>query len=123
MTTKRLTVYRIELPDGKGLYRTGGYAYSILQSSQLHPLPNVDAKLGPNWDSLAGSVRYKYYFGFSSLYQLKRWVFTKQSREAIDAEGFVVSVFKAEGYDGDTQCCYHNDTREDTLETMRLTEI
>lgn len=122
---ERLTVYRIETRHGAGLYAGSDYANDYLHdTAYLHPLPRDDAKLSPIWNDLGTKAgRGSYRFGFSSLPQLKRWVFSQKARDRIDAEGLVISVFEAEGYDGDTQCIYHEDTRGETIETLRLTEI
>ena len=120
-----LTIYRVEDPHSRrGLYRVSDYANDTLHDTESrHPMPSSDARLKGYWCGLDYLDQQFHFFGFTSLEQIKFWIHTTQARDRIDAEGLVVSVFEAIGYAGDTQAVYIRNSRSDTTETLRLTEI
>ncbi len=120
--SKRQWVYRIEDSEGDGMYWSEDAIARDLDLYELdgrHPPPHKDAILSSIWPALDdGSHK----FGFTSLEQLKCWVFSKGARQQLADAGFTIAVFEAEAYAGDTQVIYVPETRVD-LDTLSLTDI
>ena len=79
-------MYRSE----SGLFSCGSYA----TSSRSHPAPWEDTAL--QWDNIGyvlGVPQQQCYFGFSSLDQLKAWLYRQEWREHLDSAGFVIKVW------------------------------
>ena len=73
-----------------GLFSCGSYA----SSSRRHPEPWADTAL--QWDNIGyvlGVQQEQCYFGFSSLDQLKAWLYRQEWREHLHLNGFVVKVW------------------------------
>jgi hypothetical protein len=121
----RRIIYRVEHKEsGKGLYRCSEYAQCELHERTRHPMPYYDSLLNNFWGDLDEDFELEhFYFGFTSIEQLKFWIHNDKDRTAIDKEGLVVSVFWAEVYAGDTQCVYLKSSRGKTISKHRLTEI
>lgn len=126
------TIYRVENANGRGMYRAGG-SYSALEfefDEYIHPMPSSDDALMRSIQERGeynecGSLDYSMddYFGFSSLDQLKRWIYRDDWRSKLDAAGFHVSVYSAVGACiGDTQAVFllHKSI---CVNQLRLTEI
>jgi hypothetical protein len=121
----RKIIYRVEHKESrKGLYRSSDYAQCELHERTRHPMPYNDSLLNNFWGDLDEDFELEhFYFGFTSIEQLKFWIHNDEDRTAIDKEGLVVSVFWAEVYAGDTQCVYLKSSRGETISKHRLTEI
>lgn len=121
MSMKRSTVYRIENAEGKGMYAGGQIANEEMNAwqSNRHPMPSKDSRLSLDYEVV---FERGMKFGFSSLDQLKFWVYQEDHRVALHKEGFRVSVFTAEACVGDTQVFYNPFTRID-LHQLTLLEV
>lgn len=103
-----MLIYRVEKENGQGLYRDNDYPFSYeMVDSMRHPLPSDDALLSIFWNALSYESMAKFHFGYSSIEQLKSWVYRTSWREEIDKAGFRVNVYETENYKtGDTQAVF-----------------
>lgn len=109
-------VFRIEDKNGNGIYRTE-HAHMLYELDdqcfgQAHPHPNRDDKLYHHWDNLVLFGDYRnYYFGFSTMEQLRRWMFDKAVNQKLHDAGIVISIYQTEDYYiGDTQMMFRRST-------------
>lgn len=118
-----VTIFRIENKYKDGVYQgMNSVSTKMLKNNcenpERHPLPSEDDKLREFWSI----YREKLFFGFKSIEQLKFWVYKREWRETLEAEGYFISKIKARGKHGDTQSVYFNETRED-IEKISLTSV
>ncbi len=106
-------VYRLETPEGVGVYEAREIypmLTRILDSyvdRSKHPGPYADKGLK------SSSFRYdellEFYFGFSSLRQLKDWFSHREDRQLISEFGIVCAVYEVEDehfHLGERQCVF-----------------
>lgn len=103
MASKMAKVYRVVNENGSGMY-AGDLYYAACYSKahdNLHPLaatthrqpnPYHDAALSGKWRDLDDCD--EYFFGFATLYQLKRWICKQAWRQAMHDMGGKVEVFE-----------------------------
>lgn len=90
-----VTVYRLEFPNGDGVYRHTEEKDSLwtqitgnFEDETLHPRPERDI---PNWDDCFDC---HWSFGFSSVEQYKNWVFNPFWRREFSRLGAVLSAYE-----------------------------
>ena len=89
-------VYRVETVDGIGMYGCGVNCVNFeMDDDRRHPLPKDDAELSVFWERLSSDDRDGIRFGFSSIDQLKSWIYKKSWRKEIAKSGLIVSVYRA----------------------------
>lgn len=121
-----MLVYRVQIPGTKiSLYHNNNMwdIKDCMQSSDRHPSPDQDAALSGPWYALPYEQRKYYYFGFSTIAQLKSWIYQQNWRAKMDRAGFRVVVYDTTDYlIGDTQAVFRMQTAS-TMQELRLTEI
>jgi len=116
---KIVTIYRVENNNKEGMYGGSDVPCSWeMVESKTHPSPYEDDKIKPFWDRHSKDLQ----FGFSSIQQLRFWIYKKEWREQLDASGFHISVIIAKGAHGDTQSVFLPTTRKD-IKTISLLDI
>jgi hypothetical protein len=106
-------IYRVENSLGKGMY-TGDNCEATreMHDTFRHPPPYQDARLRDAWDEkyYAGS-QHLYNFGFSSLDQLRMWIYRDEWRRLLHDAGFFIHAYSADNYIlGDTQAVFIRDS-------------
>lgn len=109
-------IYRIEHSSGphigpfhadyapKSLMRFG---FAVYGNGPRHYEPHNDALLGPFWNSL-GARFAQYFFGFSSLGQLRNWFHRDIWLYALHKCGYVIGVYDAVNVQhGDVQSVFN----------------
>ena len=104
-------IYRVEDLNGVGLYRCGcGLRCAEIMQYKRHPTPSEDAELSAWW-SRNYKTRAEYIFGYSTLEQLKSWIYAKKWRVEIKQSGLVCSVYETNDFIvGATQAVFRNRT-------------
>lgn len=112
-------IFRIETAEGKGMYRGpdwDGVNESSWDSSK-HPMPHQDSKLvdenGDLFYRFGGEYRFfasNFIFGFSSIDQLRRWLYNDSWLNALDDEGFMLSIYEGDVRHGHTQAVINRDS-------------
>lgn len=113
-------LFRIESRCGDGLYSTKNknqyestlstfLGLSNLYPDKLHPSPLWDKKMSKKWSMLDDSSMY--YFGFSSIKQLRSWLSDEQLRRIEDyhddKKGYRIVMYNSDDYIiGKTQCAF-----------------
>lgn len=103
MASKMVKVYRVVGESGRGMYAGNLYYQSCYCKARdnLHPLaatthrqpgPYHDAALRDKWQALDDTE--DYFFGFATLYQLKRWICKQAWRQAMHDNGGTIEVFE-----------------------------
>jgi len=91
-----MLVYRIESQEGYGMYRCGLSCSRVMQYKR-HPTPIEDAELS-EWWKRNYPISEKYIFGYSTLEQLKSWIYAEKWRVEIKSSGLVCSVYETDDY-------------------------
>lgn len=91
-----MKVLRLELNDGKGIYRNAEKSIwdrvvGDLEDESIHVRPHLDKKL--NFDDLFDS---KYVFGFKDVEQYKNWAFNPYWRKRFSELGVFLSIYEVE---------------------------
>lgn len=109
------TVYRVETPDGRGMYHSGLMTEVVdlvlnKSASELrrkHPMPHEDEALSVAVERAGYDLDDPLlYYGFASIAQLKRWLFHPEVRRELSARGLRVSVYEGPCAHGDTQAVF-----------------
>jgi hypothetical protein len=118
-----MLVYRVQNENGQGMYHASDYAYTVLSDTYArHPMPYDDLKL-MNALSLDGQDYRGKLFAFSSLEQLKFWIYREDDRAAIADDGCKVYTIDAKRvWVGDTQCVFDIEGSE-VVNVTELTEV
>lgn len=123
----RIKVFRVEDNNGRGMYAGAEGLSSVSEMFEpcTHPNPRMDDKL---FEAIAHSlgcfdILKHHNFGFESAKQLLRWVYRRDWWEDLSKAGFMVSVFMAEGWQGNTQVVFDAGTREPNLDRVSLLAI
>ena len=92
-------IYRVsEGFDGQGMYKGSGWLVSGAMHGPRHPCPEVDARMGKDWDDLYGtygqSYRARFLFGFATLDQLRSWIYQAQWRQGLHDLGLRIHVWE-----------------------------
>jgi hypothetical protein len=100
--------FRVENEDHEGMYRGKNYLRSddYEFSETLHPCPRFDELLKLNAPHLFDGWGWKgteFIFGFDSLAQLRRWIYSNQILELLHSRGFFLSEMFGEVIVGNTQ--------------------
>ena len=98
------TIYRIETPEGEGMYHSGASEVtSNLHHPYRHPEPDEDDLLAPVLISKSGGSEHiawyalrNYYFGFSSVEQLRRWIYQDEWLRGLHNDGLVITVIESD---------------------------
>lgn len=117
-------IYRVQVPNSDtSLYYNNDlwHVKDRMQTSHRHPSPWQDAALRDAWAGLDG--KHNYIFGFSTIAQLKSWIYRREMRRDLEEAGFRVVVYQTDDYFlGDTQAVFRKSTAIVQNE-LRLTEI
>lgn len=114
-------IYRIQNEYGEGMYTGPSCDASSSMHEHRHPLPSDDAALKDKWINLKNATHYK--FGFSSIEQLKFWIYKLKWRKELAKAGYCVYIFETDDFlIGDTQAVFVKDTAT-LVETISLTKI
>lgn len=103
-------ILRVETETKVGMYRNNSLASEEMhEMSGRHPAPFSDTKIGPYWNyRLPGHCSNKL-FGFTSIEQLRFWIYKAEWRESLHDEGYAISYYEVpEEYAllGDTQAIF-----------------
>lgn len=106
-------IFRIETESGVGMYRGPDWdgVWETGAATHKHPCPHNDSKLiDENIDLFysLGDNEWRFgdddfIFGFSSIDQLRRWLYNDSWLESLDSEGFVLSIYEGDVRHGHTQ--------------------
>lgn len=97
------TIYRIETPEGAGMYcsRVSNIT-NEMQDMFKHPMPDEDDLLvfalkdkSENGSYILWSKLEHYYFGFSSVEQLRRWIYQDEWLRILHDDGLVITVIES----------------------------
>jgi hypothetical protein len=88
---KRKKIWRVETKVGQGMYSFSKYAHSTMSGVKRHPDPSDDSGLDFSTNKLIS--RSKWYFGFATLSQFKRWVYREDIRRRLQADGLQLSCY------------------------------
>lgn len=121
------TIYRVENKQGGGMYR-GGHPVTDQMSGAAtddsgrcrHPMPHNDQGLFAFYDD--GFMPEKHQFAFGSIQQLKFWIYRREWREELEADGFTIKMICADAIVGDTQAIFDKTTRQD-VETLQFSDL
>lgn len=88
------------------------------KNSSQHPVPHQDSKLvDENKDLFVcpsyGEYRFysrKFIFGFSSIEQLRRWIYNDAWLKSLDEKGYVLSIYEGDVRHGHTQAVINRDS-------------
>lgn len=121
-----MLIYRVQIPGTKVSLYHNNKMWDVkdeMQSSDRHPDPQQDAALSGPWFDLTYDERANYFFGFSTIEQLKSWIYRTSWRQRLDKADFRVVVYDtAEYIIGDTQAVFKMHTAS-VVQELRLTEI
>lgn len=98
-------VYRIEDEEGVGMYwskKITAYTdddYPVPIDEGKHPPPYRDSLINTQWSLMTLLEQKEYIFGFSSLGQLRNWIYNNDWLMNLHAKGFVISVFEIDEED------------------------
>ena len=110
--------FRVENEDHDGMYCGKGYLTSrdYEFDATLHPAPADDELLFRNarhlfrdWGSWKGE---QFIFGFDSLAQLRRWIYSNQILTTLHSRGFFLSEMFGEVIVGNTQAVIFEPTAQ-----------
>lgn len=122
-----MLVYRIEDADGGGIYRGySGRSWDYAHDDMKHPLPYEDSLLAPLYNKLDSSARSNYIYGFSSIQQLRSWIYADGWLLDMHDAGFKLSIYNVtdEVLMGHTQVMFLRSEaveRHDLMEYFNLT--
>jgi len=122
-----MKVFRIQNEENLGMY-CGGYSANTLldDTASKHPMPYNDDALMESLESDLGIYDQDYHglqFGFRSISQLKRWVYTSKIKKLLKDEGFYVAVLEVPHVAvGDTQVIFDY-TTSTLIEKLDVTLI
>lgn len=100
-------IYRVENQHGTGMYHVWD-RFALNENSERHPTPHHDSRLmQAGWEAFKARYYSDVYFGFSSLDQLRSWVYQDRWREELYSHGYNIHVYEAdEALLGDTQAVF-----------------
>lgn len=103
--------FRLEQECGTGIYQGFDKIHPVNASTQ-HPTPYGDAKLKDIWDALTNDIAYtKYFFGFSSIEQLRQWFWCQDWCSQAQEDGVRICIYHTDDYHiGDTQMIFRKST-------------
>lgn len=89
-----MLVFRIEDANGKGMYGGGMWDQVVGPHGEpdRHPCPNEDSRLWGNYLKRP-EVVYDFHFGFSSIAQLRAWLYQDEWLERMHELGGVLKVY------------------------------
>ncbi|PHS22242.1 MAG: hypothetical protein COA84_13880 [Robiginitomaculum sp.] len=125
-----MRMYRVHVKDlfEKGMYRGGGKwaDWDEIQSSPRHPMPRDDDELMDNISNILGVYYIEPWmvFGFSTIAQLKFWIYKKKWREKLTELGFIVSYIESDYIArGSTQAVVHKNKPYEIIKTIKCSII
>lgn len=106
--------FRVEHKDHKaGVYNSSCRAPGTQSSFEdpRHPSPMEDQSIRPFWINLMQTdYADKYYFGFSSMDQLRRWIFSEEYMNHLKHKHMVIGIYQTDDYHiGDTQMVFRKE--------------
>jgi len=117
-------IFRIENEAGKGIYvgdsKVSSDLYEIDGPSPRHPRPEDDSLLMKSFEDSGRNVSNERYFlfsvtpfkfGFTSVEQLRNWIYNDEWLISLAEEEFVLAVYEVADENvmvGNTQACYMN---------------
>lgn len=110
------TIYRIENSLGEGAYRGRPWVSIedyIYTDTNSHPNPNNDSGLKMNAPHLYNDGYFEaseFFFGFSSISQLKAWFYNDKLLETFDRSGYFLVELEGEVYHGNAQSVINKST-------------
>ncbi len=109
--------YRLEDERGRGVYSSNCRHPSAQDPTVMvnHPAPLGDPLLKDIWKELGGDgwdgESRNYYFGFSSMEQLRRWFYDPEYLETIQSQGIRIAIYQTDDFHiGDTQMIFRKST-------------
>ena len=126
------TVYRIELPDGTGMYRCGTNsvgAGDIFDFNEVqHSIPDDDSLLAKRRviEGVSDIQLRLYRFGFDSVRQVRNWVYKDAWLIALHDSGFVISEYLCNDYDvivGHTQAIFKNEIEKESFSILEYFKV
>lgn len=105
-------IYRVECEDGMGMYSShNSPALPIGDGNSQHPTPYGDQLLSPIWSKMTYAEHEHYFFGFSSMEQLRRWVSNIHWCKQAHDYGLRICIYQTDDYHiGDTQMIFRKAT-------------
>lgn len=107
-----IKVYRAENDELEGMYSSEVSRF-MFELQSRHPSPHDDMALKGPWNQICDDDRTsEFHFGFSSIEQLKFWIYMEEWRQGLTEEGFKISVYEIEeAYTliGETQCVFQTE--------------
>lgn len=125
-------LYRVEDNLGEGMYHSSNAPSLGMHNEIRHPSPREDSKLYDGIKILLkkrGDIAFNFSlfkYGFSSLGQLKSWIYKKEWKKGLHKAGFSLSIYKCEEENfvaGDTQAVVLLNTHIELIERKSLLEI
>ena len=104
----KVEVFRVENSDNVGMYSADA-SKDMFDLQGRHPTPGDDIKLGPVWEKMEVGRKDRMRFAFSSIEQLKCWIYSKPLRESLTDEEFSINVYSVSEehtHIGETQCVF-----------------
>jgi len=125
-------IFRIENLEKRGIYRGPDWdgVYDTVAGSKIHPSPHNDSKLldenkdlfysfdVDEWRFLAD----EFVFGFSSIDQLRRWLYNDAWLRSLDEKGYMLSIYEGDVRHGHTQAVIDKSTAE-LVEQHKISEF
>lgn len=130
-------VYRVEDKDGKGMY-CGRVSLWGMHDPVRHPTPMDDSRLMRSFQRDTGGIgdaRTEFdkflfdefgrvRFGFSSLDQLRRWIYDDEWKDTLYVYGFKLNVYECDRvWVGDTQAVFDTHCGHSIVKTINLIEV
>ena len=110
------TIYRIENSLGEGAYRGRPWVSieDFCPDADNHPSPNRDSGLRASaphlYDDCGFFMEGEFFFGFSSISQLKAWFYNDKLLEEFDKKGYFLVELEGEVYHGNAQSVINKST-------------
>ena len=112
-------IFRIESVEKRGMYC--GHMWDgirgVIKLSERHPDPHKDSKLlNENRDLFCFSINgpyfkaYKFVFGFSSIDQLRRWIYQDSWLKSLEESGYMLNIYEGDVRPGYTQAVINSHT-------------
>lgn len=93
-----MLIIRLEYTDGGGMYSREDTPFGERNASPRHPLPEADAGMSHEWERLCSDEQLKWYFGFSSVQQCLRWMYSEKFWERAERLGLLVVMYEVPAY-------------------------
>lgn len=125
-------IFRIENLEKRGIYRGPDWdgVYETVSASSRHPAPHKDSKLLDENKDLFCSIdidewRFladEFVFWFSSIDQLRRWLYNDAWLRSLDEKGYMLSIYEGDVRHGHTQAVIDKSTAQ-LVEQHKISEF